>query len=61
MNGSGLVQDLQLRPVGDLLQEVARLFEEISFTHVFQELNQEDDRLSKEGQDLVAGGLFLGK
>jgi len=55
------VRDLQLRPVGDLLQEVARLFEEICFTRVFQELNQEADRLSKEGQDLVAGGLFLGK
>jgi hypothetical protein len=38
--------------MGEILLEVARTFESISFTHVFQELNQESNGLSKEGQQL---------
>jgi hypothetical protein len=55
----GFLCNVHLRPVGDLLLEVAGHLDHISFSHVFRELNQEADRLSKERQHLNDGSIFF--
>jgi hypothetical protein len=55
MQGNRQLQDINLRPVGDHLKEIIQLFEVISFTRVFCELNQEVDWLSKAAQSLATG------
>jgi ribonuclease HI len=55
IKGDLQVQNVLLRPLAEQLKEVANLFEQISFTHVFRELNTKADGLSKDGQQVAAG------
>lgn len=55
---SGHLHNVNIRPLGNLLLEIAGSFEHISFAHVYRELNQDDDKLSKEGQHLPKGHIY---
>lgn len=59
MKGEIHIQNVLLKPLADQLKEVTAHFDQVSFTHVFQELNTEADALSREGRQLEAGVLIL--
>jgi hypothetical protein len=59
MKGVNCLHNVQLRPVGELINEICTSFDFISFTHVYGELNQEADYLSKKGKHLAEGVLEM--
>lgn len=59
INSTNGLHNVQLWPVGDLLKLVCSSFDFIAFIHIYRELDQEADYLSKEGQQLAEGVLVL--
>jgi hypothetical protein len=49
MNKVGYLHNTILRPLGDVMLDVTSSFEHTTFTHIFRELNQDIDKLLKEG------------
>jgi hypothetical protein len=61
IQGDGFIYNVHLISMGEILSKVDANFETISFTHVFWALNQEVNRLSKEGQHLSVGVISFEK
>lgn len=55
MHGVSEIHDTHLGPLGEWLRLITSSLSVICFTRVFKELNEEVDKLSKEGQQLVDG------
>lgn len=55
MNVSFQLQDFTLIPLGEQLKVIASTFDFLSYTHIFRELNQDADKLSKEGLQIEVG------
>ena len=55
MKGTGVFLSSNLIFLGDEVKGIARGFKSISFQHVYPEENTEDDRLSREGHQVVEG------
>jgi len=53
------IHDLNLISLAEQVKENSRLFNRISFTHVYRELNTKADALSKDGLSLTEGILHL--
>jgi ribonuclease HI len=56
-NGVNKIENLILNPIMEKITEVRSRFEDISFQHVFRELNKTADKLSKEALILQGGKL----
>jgi len=48
-----------LRPLGDQLKLLGNSFEEVSFTHIYKELNKEADVLSKAVVQITERAMLL--
>jgi ribonuclease HI len=53
------IHNVGLQPLAVKIKEASQLFGQITYTHVFQELNTEADALSKKGQQIEAEFLPL--
>lgn len=53
------INNVGLKPLADQIKEASQLFGQITYTHVFWELNTEADALSKKGQQIEAEFLPL--
>jgi ribonuclease HI len=57
-NGKNQITNMALSPIMELCLEKKKIFEEISFSHVYREFNYKADKLSKEALILQEGHLI---
>jgi hypothetical protein len=59
MRGHAQIHNLELFSIVEQLKLITGNFQDLRFTHIFRELNQENSNLSKEGMELMEKKKFL--
>jgi len=59
MKQSGQLLNIHLKSLGDQIKTIAGRIESISFSNVYRGKNQDVDRLSKDGHQLMVGKVLF--